>query len=109
MNLYELTRALVARGCPEHPRIALSDMDMTDTPHADYENGLESLDAGGDPRDELAYIHNDDARDLWTMHALRWAFGSGRLTMLRVEPATDLPLDLERIEAATRHLEPSHE
>lgn len=62
MNLYELTRALVARGCPEHPILTYL--------HNNWFVCVVSTDGREIIDGEGAY-----ARDLWTMHALRWWLG----------------------------------
>lgn len=100
MTLYELTRLLVARGCPEHPRLfqkpqcppwwLLRDS-IPDDPHH-----VRSSDT----------VHSDDARDLWTAHALRWV--EPMLGLEYIAHLAHLQYGdniLEAIEAATRHLE----
>lgn len=94
MTLYDLTRLLVARGCEEHP-----------TAFFDVDDGVPYL--YGKWGSEV----EDDVRDLWTAHALRWYVGEKNLvialalltaTVVGVEQVGNL---LEAIEAATRHLD----
>lgn len=94
MTLYELTRLLVARGCEEHP-----------TAFFDVDDGVPYL--YGKWGSEV----EDDVRDLWTVHALRWwagcrghGWGDAMISLAtRTGYRTTLTI-LEAIEAATRHL-----
>lgn len=101
-DLYELTRKLVERGCPEHPRL-------------EWELGVSSWWYGS------RIIHPVDARAIWTMWALEWWIKLGVAERSSVvingmfithltEWGTDKSYGhgdsiLDAIEAATRHLE----
>ena len=102
MNLYERTRKLVSRGCPEHPRVSWNTCDRDVGPIAQLKVAFLQFPQA------LCDMENDapDARDLWTAHALRWAE-----PMLGLEYIAHLAHlhygdnILEAIESATRHLE----
>lgn len=111
-DLYELTRKLVERGCPEHPSLKYA-----------HKSWFIALCKADDPW-ELLDVEPDgsvpDARDLWTMHALRWlealvggiaVYGPGTGTAYAVrwdagsdDHGAEGATILEAIEAATRHL-----
>lgn len=65
-NLYELTRKLVERGCPDHPRLTWADSQQT-------VYGEDSW-VYGDPNgyDDHWPADPDDARAIWTMWAMEW-------------------------------------
>lgn len=128
-DLYELTRKLVGRGCEEHPRLVYFDKpggvvftDLTtgkSTTHAAKSRWSLMPELGAlvpaQPIDDSA------ARDLWTMHVLRWAATKHKVCIsffeLDGELHHDVTVDgqymhakgtpLASIEAATRHLEPA--
>lgn len=119
MTLYELTRKLVERGCPEHPRLLAWDDTWYD------HHPLKS-----DRRANI--VHPDDAGAIWTMWALEWFMGSavhaGAMVVYERQSGAGLVHylwaerdgddrgnalgmgdgALEAIEAATRHLEPTN-
>lgn len=108
MDLYELTRALVRRGMPEHPRVQ-----WWDNLHCwagDYTGWVYEVDEEGCPIPP----NDDDLRDLITMHALRWFKGrverhwNGDFRATKFKDDTFCIGDtlLEAILAATEHLEP---
>lgn len=118
-DLYEITRTLVRRGCPEHPRLRHTWYASTLMPNPP-EGGFWSLVGRQEPRSHRSGITDDDARAIWTQHALEWALGLIRASKLCVartpyvlnfidapgaERAAGKDI-LEAIEAATRHLEP---
>ncbi len=93
MNLHEITAKLVARGCPEHPRL------KHPSKHA--------LNGGAgwwyvDQEGTWSLQHPDDALAIWTQWALLWAVNADAW------PTRDFDCSfptIEAIEAATRHLE----
>lgn len=128
MNLYGLTRKLVARGCPEHPRLSVG-----------YDGGTRIWVLQGDSGDTLELAasiapprespgESADARALWTMHAIEWvtevmqdaevvwdtsaAFNRARVGNNAIRDRQGCCTEsraitiLEAIEAATRHLGP---
>lgn len=71
MTLYELTRKLVARGCPEHPRLYWFTGEVG-YPRRGKRNKIECWALGYDEDAKCPEgIEDDDATDLWTAHALR--------------------------------------
>lgn len=69
MNLYEITRELVARGCPEHPRLRHehSDFCAWSLPYP--------IATIADPESARCGVSLEDARDLWNAHARAWFLG----------------------------------
>lgn len=135
MTLYELTRKLVARGCPEHPRLkhkrsSHSSFWTLYDRHADFEDRHPgyNLTCAED------VLRDQDATDLWTAHALEWlmriaphmivvrdeaGWAIDKLVSTYDQPSNQIiecsPVTngraatlLEAIEAATRHLEPTN-
>lgn len=115
MDLYELTRNFVRRGCEEHPRL---------TPTEKREGAPLVWVLSSDGGKWFRPVDDSDARDLWTMHALEWFKGLKPQQDIHVEHEEHegwavsscfdkdcagwhcAPTILEAIEAATRHLEP---
>ena len=114
MDLHEQVETLKRRGMPEHPRLR---------PPTKYHDGWWTQDELLE--DAWETVHSDDARDLITMHALRWfqelgdrhvIFGA---TANRGKPGVGAyqsspqdegraPEAIAAILAATAHLEPAH-
>lgn len=118
-DLYELTRKLVARGCPEPERLRYND-----GPYG--ERGWFLVNTTH--HCNTAPHHEDDARAIWTMWAREWAADRGIFFMqtsngwFEVERIEGSEFDrlgvpdfsrrgedteIEAIEAATRHTEPT--
>ena len=91
MSLFETTRELVKRGCPEHPRLLLR------TSRNPSLGGMvqETWCLDTYPVDE------SDARDLWTMHALRWF---NKIADRSYDVVYNVDDVLTLIEIHTRHL-----
>ena len=120
-DLYELTRKLVAHGCPEHPRLrcgtplgfpGASDTSMwwIDPDSAANSTWCKAFDDG-----QAQFIDPDDARAIWATWALEWYLGLAALPSQRLGRALALAASceltdvLEAIESETRHLEPTNE
>lgn len=88
MNLYEITRKLVARGCQPPAKIRWNGQ------------AWEYVDA--EP-DFVAKIRDNEARAFWACAALEWLWSPGGPSQSVNEPHG--PTILDAIEAATRHLE----
>ena len=121
-DLHEQVETLERRGMKPHPRLRRHAPDLPDW------EILEAEDA------DWQYIHADDARDLITMHALRWLFAApGRMpwcntSSVRADAVTIYEdacnigrrdgdgyhtaalasTVLDAILAATAHMEPTH-
>lgn len=118
LSLYALTRTLVGRGCPEHPRYRHDD----------------ALGWFAETGNGLFHLADDDALAVWTMWALEWlmqscphmvvAYDEAGWAIDKLVSTYDEPSDLiteyspvtagrvrtafKAIEVATRHLE-SHD
>ncbi len=95
MNLHEQYQALIARGMPEHPRLHLCD-------------GLWSLHESVEEYGDDGALDDADARDLVTMHAMRWMrkreTEQDPLLASMVDAVPDLD-PIETILMMTKHLE----
>lgn len=100
MTLTELYETLVRRGMPEHPRLKYA--------HGQWFILVCKADDPWELVDD-----DDDARDLLTMHAIRWYVGLGTDRHIDINQGGSYTYHapsewraLEAIVAATRHLEP---
>lgn len=118
MNLHDQHQTLLRRGMPEHPRLSWREDEtgLRDAPphywHWQFDNDDWSTMASA--RSFGVSVNEDDARDLITMHALRWFRGrverhwNGDFRATKFKDDTFCIGDtlLEAILAATEHLEP---
>lgn len=82
MNLHEQYKTLMNRGMPEHPTLVWNCIDNDLGPIATLKVCFQKYPV------TLKSMVNDapDARDLLTMHALRWCFGLGEDPPTRGQP-----------------------